>query len=400
MTAPSTSGIRDRIDLAEPARGEYRAQLDSLRAFAVFAVIVGHLASRATEAVPLGELGVRLFFVLSGFLITGILLRCRALIADGASSVSVIGRFYARRLLRIAPAFYGLLAVMWLAAIPELRDSLPWHVAYFSNIYFARLGQWHGATSHFWSLAVEEQFYLVWPMIVLFQPLRRMNAILAVVVVSAPLFRMLGLWNGWSPITTLVLPFGAADSLALGALLASLSQTDTRARSQLTTIGRWLGPAAFVLTALPVFHVTAGGILGGALFATVWSLWFVWLLDRAAGGFQGRLGALLEMRPIVYFGQISYGLYLFHNLAPRVVKWLWEVAALTSDYPPNAFIGVGAPIVVTILLASLSWRFYERPINRLKRHIPYEGIARSPRPPSEVQRGCELKTAITATRNQ
>jgi peptidoglycan/LPS O-acetylase OafA/YrhL len=75
--------------------------------------------------------------VLSGFLITGILLRCRALIADGASSASVIGRFYARRLLRIAPAFYGLLAVMWLAAIPELRDSLPWHVAYFSNIYFA-----------------------------------------------------------------------------------------------------------------------------------------------------------------------------------------------------------------------------------------------------------------------
>jgi peptidoglycan/LPS O-acetylase OafA/YrhL len=337
----------------------------------VFAVIVGHFAPRATAALPLGELGVRLFFVLSGFLITTILLRCRALIADGARAASVIGRFYLRRSLRIVPAFYALLAVMWFADIPEFRDSLPWHLSYLSNLYLARLGEWHGSTSHLWSLAVEEQFYLVWPFAVLFLPLRRMNAILAMVVVGAAAFRMLGVWNGWSPVTILVLPFGAADSLALGALLASLSHSGARARPHLATVGRWLWPMAFALTALAAFHVRAGENVRWALFATVWSLWFVWLIDRAAAGFRGWPGALLEMRPLTYLGQISYGLYLIHASAPRLVGWLWRLGS-TRPYPPNALVGVGAPVVVTIALAALSWEFYEGPLNRLKCRVPYD----------------------------
>ena len=213
----------------KPSHTRYLPQLDTLRAVAVFSVILAHFAPRATERLPLGELGVRLFFVLSGFLITGILLDCRGLIEQGAQPAAVIGRFYARRLLRIAPAYYGLLAIMWLAAYPELRDSLPWHLAYLSNIHFAMLGEWRGATSLLWSLAVEEQFYLLWPIIVLFQPARRMKVTLAAVIAIGPLFRVIGFWNGWSPVTILVLPFGAADSLALGALLASVSQTHSRA---------------------------------------------------------------------------------------------------------------------------------------------------------------------------
>ncbi len=357
--------------VAVPAQTRYQRQLDSLRAFAVFAVILSHLAPHATETLPLGELGVRLFFVLSGFLITRILLHCRALIADGARAVSVVGRFYARRFLRIAPVYYGVLLIMWVLAIPEARDSLPWHLAYLSNVYFARLGEWHGATSPFWSLAVEEQFYLVWPMVVLFQPLRRVNAILLLVIAIGPLFRLVGLWNGWSPVTIIVLPFGAADSLALGALLASASQADPRTRARLTTLGRRVGPVAFALVALGALHVTSGGVLRGAMFATLWSLWFVWLIAGAVDGFQGRFGALLSMPALVYLGRISYALYLFHSLAPRIVKWLWTGLASASAYPPNALIGVGAPMVVTVLLAGLSWTFYEGPLNRLKSRIPY-----------------------------
>ena len=351
----------------------YLSQLDSLRAVAVFAVILGHFAPRATQRLPLGELGVRLFFVLSGFLITRILLDCRALIEDGARPAAVIGRFYARRLLRIAPAYYGLLAIMWLAAYPEVRDSLPWHLAYLSNIYFAILGTWRGATSHLWSLAVEEQFYLLWPMIVLFQPERRIKAILALVIVVGPLFRFVGAWNAWSPVTMLVLPFGAADSLALGALLASVSRTDVRARAALTTVGFWAGPAAFALTALSALSlVAAGGALRAALSVTLWSLWFVWVIDRVAVGVKGRPGMLLSLPALTYLGRISYGLYLFHALAPRLVNWVWTIAGFAGRFPPNALAGVGAPIVATILIASLSWKFYEHPLNQLKARIPYD----------------------------
>src|SRR4029077_20220946 len=101
----------------------------------------GHYAPRVTARLPLGELGVRLFFVLSGFLITGILFECRKLVADGAPASGVIARFYLRRCLRIVPLCYGLLALMWIARIPEVRDSLPWHLTYTSNFYFAGLGE-------------------------------------------------------------------------------------------------------------------------------------------------------------------------------------------------------------------------------------------------------------------
>src|SRR3954464_4634650 len=309
-----------------PAHIRYLPQLDTLRAVAVFAVMLAHFAPRATERLPLGELGVRLFFVLSGFLITGILLDCRGLIEEGAEPAAVMGRFYARRLLRIAPAYYGLLAIMWLAAYPELRDSLPWHLAYLSNVHFAMLGEWRGATSPLWSLAVEEQFYLLWPVIVLFQPPRRMKAILAVLIAVGPTFRFIGFWHGWSAVAVQVLPLGAADSLALGALLASVSQTDSRARTALTALGFWAGPAAFALTVLSAWSpVTAAGPVPAVLSVTLWSLWFVWLIDRAAVGVEGRPGMLLSIPAVMYLGRISYGLYLFHSLAPRLVNWLWTI---------------------------------------------------------------------------
>ena len=353
-------------------KGQHLPQLDSLRTFAVFAVMVGHLASRATRSLPLGDLGVRLFFVLSGFLITRILLECRRLVADGRSPSSVIGRFYVRRFLRIAPLFYGVLAVMWFLAMPEIRDSLAWHLPYASNIYFARLGEWHGVTSHLWSLAVEEQFYLLWPMVVLFLPARWMTALLLIVAVSAPLFRLVGMWRGWSLISIYVLPFASADSLALGALLASLSTGDARGRLRLTTAGLWLGPLALAIHASTAFHVTAGATFRAAIVDTLWSAWFVWLIDRAATGFRGAVGTVLESRPLVYLGRISYGLYLINPLSPPVGRWLWNLAGFGGPYPPNALVGVGAPIAVTIVLASVSWLLYERPINRLNRYVPYD----------------------------
>ena len=348
----------------------HRRQLDSLRTFAVFAVILGHFAPRVLARLPLGDLGVRLFFVLSGFLITGILLDCRALVADGATPLSVIGRFYVRRGIRIVPAFYGVLAAMWVAGMPEVRDSLPWHLAYASNVYFARLGTWHEATSHFWSLAVEEQFYVVWPMVVLFQPARRMSVLLILVAASAPLYRMVCLWNGWSPITMQVLPFGSVDSLAVGALLAWLAKADERGHHALTLVGRLLVPVALGLTALGALHIRLGGTLRTVFLDTIWSVAFVWLIDRAAVGFRGAVGRLLDSVLLVYLGRISYGLYLFHLLSPSIVRWLWVECLGRQRLSPG--VGVGAAIVLTILLAASSWRFYEGPLNRLKRYVPYD----------------------------
>jgi hypothetical protein len=172
-------------DRPAPSAAQYLPQLDSLRAFAVFAVMVGHLAARATAALPLGELGVRLFFVLSGFLITRILLQCRALIANGARPAGVIGR-PTRRFLRLAPAFTVCWSCGWLVFLKF--GTVCRGICSPRQHLLARIGEWHGAVVTSGRLAVEEQFISCgrwW----CFSTSPPANAILVLVVAIGPVFQ-------------------------------------------------------------------------------------------------------------------------------------------------------------------------------------------------------------------
>jgi peptidoglycan/LPS O-acetylase OafA/YrhL len=159
--------------MTEPSR---TPELDGLRAFAVLAVIVEHAfgirwAQTRFETWSPGNVGVRLFFVLSGFLITGILLSGRRDAEDtGASKRSVWTAFYLRRSLRIFPLAYAAIALACIAGAPTIRQHLGWYVTYTENFLFARQYSFEPPLSHFWSLAVEEQFYLIWPVVMLLVP--------------------------------------------------------------------------------------------------------------------------------------------------------------------------------------------------------------------------------------
>jgi peptidoglycan/LPS O-acetylase OafA/YrhL len=198
-------------------------QLDSIRALAVLGVMLWHFWG--TPFGLLGVLGVQLFFVLSEFLITGILLRGRTTVGSGArSGWFVIRHFYARRFLRIFPLFYATLAVCWLTGLTDAHEDLAWHAVYMSNFYFARVGDYASDLAHFWSLAVEEQFYLVWPFAMIFAPGRILLPVLVCTAAAAPLYRGAGAWAGVDATTSWVWlytpPFANCDSLAIGGLLA------------------------------------------------------------------------------------------------------------------------------------------------------------------------------------
>ena len=192
-------------------------QLDSLRAFAVFAVIVSHTGPRALDPYALGMRGVQLFFVLSGFLITGILLTARH---ATTSRPRTLRAFYCRRFLRIFPAYYAVLLITLLIGIPEVREGLAWHLTYLSNVRAARLGIWEGPVSHLWSLSVEEQFYLCWPLLVLSVPWGALPVVLAGAVLVGPLTRYFLFQSTGNVVTTLVPMPSNLDPLALGAGLA------------------------------------------------------------------------------------------------------------------------------------------------------------------------------------
>jgi peptidoglycan/LPS O-acetylase OafA/YrhL len=428
--------------MRHPGAARHLRQLDGLRALAVAAVFVEHWLPPGWvvhRLLPWGA-GVKLFFVLSGFLITGILLDCRkgaagpdrraampgeapaaedgtaavrpgavlrepaalervaaamavalgreagaervaataAPAAPGAPSLraalAIMRRFWARRFLRIFPAFYAVAITAALCGVASARATLPFNLTYTTNFHLAAAGAWQGEVSHFWSLAVEEQFYLVWPWVILLLPLPAIRRLLLFLVIAAPAFRW---WaaSGVNPVAASVLPPACFDTLGAGALLAL-------ARRGLgpAWFGRLLRPpfpalavaAAAVLTAVHLAGKAPGDALYAAGLDLALALAFAALVARAADGFQGRAGALLGAPRLVYLGTISYGLYLLHNFVPGLIGW----APLYPWMRPLVY-----PFV-TAALAAASWRFFEEPINRAKRFFPYERLRpSSPAPP-------------------
>ncbi len=348
----------------------YKPQLDSLRAFAVLAVLIGHFAG-----VPIAIQGVQLFFVLSGFLITSILLDCKSQI-DGqdGSRAFLLREFYIRRFLRIFPPYYALLlALTLLNALDNgnlgqsgvsFGQSLVFHATYTSNVWFAFTGRWDPwTTSHFWSLAIEEQFYLFWPLIVLWVPRRSLWLAATLLIALGPVSRWLMLAHGANKIAFGTLTPAYFDFLGLGAFLA---------------IVRVQPRAPFVLR---LFGVTASAVIAiGVSFAMnfkgldvfLWALAFTGLVSKASEGFTGSVALLLNSSPLRYLGRISYGIYLYHLPAVVLVeKSLKQLGFTLPSIGPRRFALAGA---VTLALAALSWHFLEAPINRLKRFFPYRTV--------------------------
>ena len=323
-------------------------QLDAIRAIAVLLVMISHFVPGSSAIAPLGGVGVRLFFVLSGFLITRILLDARERPLTDALRV-----FYARRFLRIFPLFYFALFVSFVLDFGAVRDTIWWHVTYLSNFLLYSRHQFLGAVTHFWSLAVEEQFYLVWPLIVLLTPMRALPWLIATMVVIAPVTMLIA----GDPMAS-VLPISNLDALGFGALLAVPAS-----RRYVTTAGMWFGVPVFAVTVVMRWFGIAGFgrdvILGFAL-----PLASAWLVSGAAEGFTGLGRTVFEWRPLMYVGRISYGVYVYHALMPYFLKRLFPI--WTYSIGEQFVILVAA----TIALASLSYRVLEQPFLALKDRLP------------------------------
>jgi peptidoglycan/LPS O-acetylase OafA/YrhL len=357
----------------------YWRHLDGLRALAVTGVMVHHFLPGQTGSLDLGLIGVKLFFVLSGFLITGILLTGRRYVEEGwQTRRRTLHQFYWRRFLRIFPLFYLCLLVMWLLGVTDVREGFYWHLSYLSNFYFAQLGWLPAGTAHLWSLAVEEQFYLLWPALILLLPRRWLLPALLSVIAVGPLFRYLGLIAAMDGTTLYTLPFSSLDSLGLGALIAYLDQrlSDRVAwRSTLKLLA--LGVALPLLLGLMAFDLDGRlRALEYAFLDFFMSFVFAWLILGAKSGYQNRFGDLLAWTPIVYIGRISYGLYVYHLFMPVILPDVHEwFGVIPAEYlPAISFLWYTG---VSVMAASLSWHLFETPINRLKTFFPY----RVPREP-------------------
>lgn len=343
----------------------YRPQLDGLRALAVAAVAWSHWERSYQFGIPFGA-GVHLFYVLSGFLITGILLEVR----EQPNRPAALGTFYARRVLRIFPAFYLTLLLAWWADVPPLRETLLWHAAYLSNVQIVLTESWPGAISHFWSLAVEEQFYVLWPWLIVFVPRRWLLRAVVVSVLAAPLFRWWLATLGYRENLLGVLTPGSMDSLGMGALLAVMMARRSPESMAAGVTRVWTKLMLISLAALIVLVVAERSgplpLPAMAVKQTLQAIVFAWLVFRAAEGFGGAFGRLLSAAPVVYLGRISYGAYLAHGFAGVMLALVGVNSRELAE--PWRFLALSA---VTLGAAMLSWHLMEAPINALKTRFPY-----------------------------
>jgi len=254
------------------------------------------------------------------------------------------------------------------------KSLIAWRFVRRSNWRFAWLGHFDGPVGHFWSLAVEEQVYLLWPVIVLWLPRRWLlpTAWGAVALAVAGRFALARM--GCNSLSASMTTPTCLDALGIGAVLAI---TGRAPRGRVAVAGLALIVAATILhdagRAMPLWLAT--GKLG-------WSLLSWWLLGRAADGFGGAFGWLLESRPLRQVGKISYGIYVIHGLLPAISEWSRYRFGTSLGMPQEeGFARLLYVLIVSSLLASLSWRYLEGPLNDLKRFFPY--VTRPRRGPAE-----------------
>jgi len=344
----------------------YQPQFDGLRALAVLTVMVDHFSVDVRnfplpDWIHLGTTGVRLFLVLSGYFITASLRRARdRMEIDGLSAGNAIRAFYWRRLLRIGPAYAAFAAIAFALNLGTIRENWVWVFTGTVNWLIAWKNDWPLAISHLWSICVQEQFYLLWPLLILLLPRRWMLHIIISVALAGVAFRMGCVIFSAPMIARWVLPFGSLDSLAAGAALGWCGGHLRSSRSG------WLiaGVCLSMLTLATFWRNGDPTHLKSVLVEPLEAGAFVVLVARTATGFDGCVGRFLSLPGLIFAGRISYGLYIYHILVailfdrwlPLPIRWLLVI-------PSMRLIVLGT---ATLVVAALSWRVLEQPVNQLR----------------------------------
>lgn len=353
-------------DISAAASARHILGLDALRALAVLLVVVDHaIEGLVSDWISPSSLGVQLFFVLSGFLITQLLLKE----LETTQRIDFVG-FYRRRMARLMPAFLSYIGVAMLLQALAGRP-MPWEpvlaaLLYVVNYYQAFTGAQSNIVSHCWSLAVEEQFYLLWPLLMLGLMRWRLSLSRALVAL------ILAVWCWrWVLISEVFWPINvdylyraldtSADALAGGALLASLLRSPPwRERLAALVRQQGLGPLlGLLLIGGSMLEEVNPQLKYGLAFMLEVPLLALLVLVTVLIARQPRRSARwLEQPLLVHLGRISYGMYLWHGLV------IYAVQQQTGRLGLGFWPGVLLAVLVLVLLSTLSWHWLEVPLRQ------------------------------------
>ncbi len=364
--------------------------LDGLRAIAFLLVFFFH-----TDYLEFGWAGVQLFFVLSGFLITGILIKMN----QNLSPRDYFVKFYGRRFLRVFPLYYFYLILMLVVTtfliyngykpnvMKLFQTQLPYALGYIYNFHYASLIYRHlYFLVHFWSLSVEEQFYIFWPLIIFLTPEKIRKGVLTSIIFLGPLFRILitlaykysfvPFLNETLPMGLYPLTFNHIDAFGLGAFIACYPIP--KAKLQAIGLTFLLPLSAFLWQYLASGSIGSFGSLGFQFimpvgYQFIWgysalNYYFATLIFAVAR--EGFLVGFLENTVLKYIGRISYGLYVYHNGAIWFTSRIRDFGISEEFVKPLSTL---LALIISFVLAALTYKFIEKPFLSLKdRYFPVE----------------------------
>jgi peptidoglycan/LPS O-acetylase OafA/YrhL len=357
--------------------------LDGLRAIAFLLVFLFH-----TEFLQIGWVGVSLFFVLSGFLITGILLDMK----KSLSARDYFFKFYGRRFLRIFPLYYFYLLLMtvvttWLISIlyrplymQIFLDQVKYAVFYVYDFIFGTIDFKHSFfLDHFWSLSVEEQFYIFWPLLILLVPEKSLRKLFLGLILLGPIFRLAvyfihqsGVFRflaDTAPLAIFPLPFSYIDAFAFGAYISRFNIP--KAKEQFFLLILFLPLVGFASQFLATGEVGAISAFGYPFalpnaYQFVWGYTFlnhffaviIYLVSK-----HRFFNHFLEWSPLQYLGKISYGLYVYHY---PIIWFSTRIRDFGMEDPFAKPVIAVLSFAATLLVASISYKVLEKPLLNLK----------------------------------
>jgi peptidoglycan/LPS O-acetylase OafA/YrhL len=365
----------------------YFSQLDGIRFVAVALVLIDHWLAEK-NVLPLGHLGVTMFFVLSGFLITRILIQSK--LKDdktGRSHWFSVKQFIIRRSIRIFPIYFLAIFVLYALDVPPVRETILWCLTYSTNMYIATKQHWMGTIDHLWSLAVEEQYYLIFPYLILFLPTRHYLKVLSVMIILSITLRIYFYLQGTGWMVQYVLMPTCLDCFGLGGLMAYFYTF--KKDSIFEALNKNLYVFLSLIMLLLTFYFTRQyQLITGEKYnfgnlvieRFIGSVFCFFLIIRAVSQYSGFMQWFLENPVVSYFGRISYGLYLYHNFVynyfhtPKtsiVLRALRKIQGILPAISQNDIFELLYFFGITVFIATLSWFLIEKPINNLKKYFTY-----------------------------
>jgi peptidoglycan/LPS O-acetylase OafA/YrhL len=358
---------------------KYIKGLDTLRAFAVIFVILEHwklpfnfnpsINYFFSSITPNGTFGVNLFFVLSGFLITSILLNAREI--NGNHKLGIIKNFIIRRALRIFPIYYLIIAFLFIIKYPLLKETIFWHLTYTSNILFYKSQAWNNF-SHTWSLSVEEQFYIIWPWLIILLNKRYLKfvfifsiliGLFTTIITTSVLHNKLGF----------ILMPSCMHAFGIGGLYAYL-----KSEGAIYIMFLKLLNIAFPLALGFHFYLSFSNDTGNinVFSCFIDSIISIMLIHQTInikeGWFKNRV---IENKVLMKIGELSYGIYLMHY----VMKGIYTKAMTVYLSPDtnlshialNPYFAYCINLLFLFLFSYASFYLFEKPIMRLKSRFTY-----------------------------